>query len=119
MNRPTGIIRTLPSLAEGTPGHDRMTRSFAAMEKGREINIYIAINQKPKIEVLHIYILIGGKIICRMNIAGYEDGDTRECWDSTIRKPKYWAICTGPLVRPPEPILRKGFQGIRYTEDLW
>ena len=45
-------------------------------------------------------------------------GRVHNC-SGTIRQPKVWAICTGPVSRPPEPIKRRGFQGFRYTEDLW
>src|SRR4051812_45272589 len=106
-DRPTGIIRTLPSLEEGSVGHRRMTEAFAKIEKNGDGEIYIALSQMPKIEVLHIYLLISGEIKCRLNIAGYVDGDKRQCWDSSFRKPKYWAICTAPLSRPQEPIKRR------------
>jgi hypothetical protein len=64
-------------------------------------------------------LLIDGEIKVRLNIAGYQPGEARECWDDTIRQPKYWVECTGPVSFPPEPIKRRGFQGFRYTEDLW
>ncbi len=117
--RSTGIIRTLPSLKDDTVGHQRYMNSIKAIERGHDVSIYIALQAIPKIEVLHMYLLIEGKIELRMNIADYVDGDERECWDRSIRKPKYWAVCTGPISRPPEPITRTGFQGFRYTEDLW
>ena len=64
-------------------------------------------------------LIVDSEIQLRLNIAGYEPGDSRKCWDETIRRPKFWAVCTGPVSRPPERMLRRGFQGIRYTEDLW
>jgi hypothetical protein len=117
--RPTGIIRTLPSLEPGHVGRKRYEDSIEMLEKGRIEAIYIALEAIPKIEVLHMYLLIEGKIEVRLNIAGYVDGDERECWDEEIRRPKYWAVCTGPVSRPPEPVARRGFQGFRYTTDLW
>lgn len=118
--RPTGIIRTLPSLyGEESVGAKRYATSIKAVERGRIEAIYIALQCIPRIEVLHMYLIVDGQIQVRLNIAGYEPGDSRECWDRTIRKPKVWAVCTGPVSRPPEQILRRGFQGIRYTEDLW
>lgn len=120
IERPTGIIRTLPSLyGNASVGAKRYQRSVALLEAGQIPAIYIALQCMPRHDVLHLYLLIEGEIQLRMNIAGYEPGDARECWDKTIRKPKYWAICTGPVSRPPEPMKRRGFQGIRYTEDLW
>lgn len=118
--RPTGIIRTLPSLyGDESVGAKRYKQSVQLLDRGRLPAIYIALQCMPKIDVLHMYLIVDGEIDVRLNIAGYEPGDSRECWDRTIRKPKVWAVCTGPVSRPPEKMLRRGFQGIRYTEDLW
>ena len=120
-DRPTGIIRTLPSLYQDAEniGRRRYEASIQGLERGLIPAVYIALSQMPQAEVLHMYLLIEGEIKVRLNIAGYEPGSTKECWDETIRQPKYWAVCTGPVSRPEEPIKRRGFQGFRYTEDLW
>ncbi|MCI0564017.1 MAG: hypothetical protein MN733_36540 [Nitrososphaera sp.] len=89
------------------------------MEKGKIESVYIALPGKPKVEVLYLYLLINGIIHVRMNIAGYEDGYKAVCWDKSIMQPKAWAVCTGPVVRPRREIHMKGFQGFRYTEELW
>lgn len=130
--RPTGIIRTLPSLygqraafgasinsRDESIGAKRYRAAIKELEKNDEAVIAIALQCMPKIEVLHMYLIVDGEITVRLNIAGYEPGDARECWDRTIRKPKVWAVCTGPVSRPPVQMLRRGFQGIRYTEELW
>lgn len=118
--RPTGIIRTLPSLyGDASVGAKRYRTSIEGLERGLIPAIYIALQCVPRLDVLHMYLLIDGQIVVRLNIAGYEPGDARECWDETIRKPKVWAQCTGPVSRPPEPVFRRGFQGIRYTTELW
>ena len=120
MSRPTGIIRTLPTLYGDTSvGARRYQKSIRWLEKGILSQIHIALQCIPKTEVLHIYLLISGQVDVRLNIADYLPGDERECWDTTIRKPKFWAVCTGPVSRPPEPVKMRGFQGIRYTEGLW
>lgn len=120
-DRPTGIIRTLPSLYQDAAnvGHRKYTRAIRALERGEIDAIYIALAAVPKVDVLHAYLLIEGQIQVRLNIASYEPGDARACWDNTIRRPKVWAVCTGPVSRPPEPMKRRGFQGFRYTGDLW
>lgn len=118
--RPTGIIRTLPSLyGDESVGARRYHESIELLESGRLPAIYIALQCVPRIDVLHIYLLIDGEIRVRLNIADYLPGDARKCWDESIRSPKIWAECTAPVSRPPEPIQRRGFQGIRYTEELW
>lgn len=126
--RPTGIIRTLPSLAEGTIGHKKMKLSFSLLEHGTNPghHVLIALSSVPTKEVLHIYLLIAGEIRYRLNIAEYISGDADyfqahpvKCWDGSYRRPRVWAVCTAPLSRPPEPIKMRGFQGYRYTTDLW
>jgi hypothetical protein len=84
--RPTGIIRTLPSLGPDQIGKKRYEASIKALEAGHDLVIYIALSAIPKVEILHMYLLIEGEIKVRLNIAGYEPGDARECWDRTIRQ---------------------------------
>lgn len=130
--RPTGIIRTLPSLyapraafgasansRELSIGAKRYRQSMKLLEAGKLDAIYIALQAMPKYDVLHIYLLVDGEIDVRLNIAGYEPSEARKCWDESIRNPKYWVACTPPVSRPPEKMLRRGFQGFRYTEELW
>jgi len=120
--RPTGIIRTLPSLyGNESIGAKRYRRSIGLLEAGGIEAIYIALSAKPTVDVLHMYLLVEGQIQVRLNIAGYIPGEEAEirCWDDTIRTPRFWAICTGPVSRPETPIKRRGFQGFRYTQELW
>jgi len=119
--RPTGIIRTLPSLYndDGNVGYQRYTRAIDELERGVIDVIYIALAAMPKVDVIHMYLLIEGEIRVRLNIVEYAPGTAEICWDSTIRQPKYWALCAGPVVRPLEPMPHRGFQGFRYTEELW
>lgn len=117
--RPTGIIRTLPTMQPGNAGRENYEASMKGLESGELDGFYIALSQLPKVDVLHMYLLVDGEIRVRLNIAGFEQGVARECWDEVVRQPKYWAICTGPVSRPEEPIKRRGFQGFRYTTELW
>lgn len=120
-SRPTGIIRTLPSLyaEDKEAGNENYKRSLKLLEQEKIPAIYIALSQIPKIEIVHLYLLIDGEINVRFNVAGYEPGDSRKCWDETIRQPKIWVVCAAPVSRPLEPIKMRGFQGFRYTEELW
>lgn len=131
--RPTGIIRTLPwygsedtkhTETEKGKAYKRMMRSFKIMEKeGTAITqVYIALAQRPTIEVLHCYLLIGNIVRVRANISEYLSGDQIgevECWDDSTRDAKWWAVLTAPVSWPPEEITMRGFRGFRYTEDLW
>jgi hypothetical protein len=118
---PTGIVRTLPSLYADpkSDGHRQYRATRSRMQRDPDATMAIALAQQPKHEVIHIYLVIGGKIDARFTLAGYEPGDSRECWDRTIRQPKVWAICAGIEI-PPREIKFRGFQGIRYViQPLW
>lgn len=75
-------------------------------------------NQPTQKTLMYVYILIAGRIRYRgtyvetigpqtMNFGG------RELFG------KAWVCMTGPLVRAPFRIERKGFQGFRYTKKLF
>lgn len=117
LSRATGIIRTLTS--KDGKGRKNFNRSIADLEAGRIPAVYIAMQAVPKQEVLHLYLIIEGKIELRLNIAAYIAGTSERCWDGETRAPKFWAVCTAPVSRPEAPINKRGFQGFRYTEELW
>ena len=56
--RPTGIIRTLPSLEPGNVGRELYRASIRLMEKGSLDAIYIALPAIPRVEVLHLYLIV-------------------------------------------------------------
>ena len=124
---PTGIIRTLPYGPDDTD--EAMRRAFHKMMNGLErLNrsesayVLIGMQYEPKQDVLHCYLIVEGKIIGRARIAGYQDGEKQgavACWDGSTRKHKVWAILTAPFEPAPRTILRRGFQGFRYTADLF
>ncbi len=127
--RPTGIIRTLPYFGAGESdeagamrnAYRRMAEAFKHLESHDDQPVYIALPQRPAKQVLHCYILVGGKIRVRANIADYADGNNLEfeCWDGTLRAAKWWAVLSAPVSWAPRTIFMRGFQGIRYTGDLW
>ncbi len=128
--RSTGIIRTLPYFGAATTeeqgarqdAYKRMIQSFKDLESGKRDCVYIAFNQMPKQEVLHCYIIVAGRVRVRANIAGWEKGDGEKVtsWDGhDLSDSKYWCILSAPVSWPPEPILRRGFQGHRYCGNLW
>lgn len=115
---PTGIIRTIPTLADNGPSRDQYLRSLEALKNGRIEAVQFALGTKPKYELLHLYILSAGRIIIRFNLVGYNEGEPLKCWDGQIRKPACWAACVDP-VEPPRLISMRGFRGFRYTHSLW
>lgn len=117
LKRATGIIRTLTS--KDGKGRSEFNQAIAALEKGKIEAVNIAMQAVPKQEVLHLYLVIEGNVELRLNIAEYLPGTSERCWDGETRAPKFWAVCTGPVSRPEVPIKQRGFQGFRYTEELW
>jgi hypothetical protein len=135
--RPTGVIRTLPYFGAAVTGGEmrdsskreamrrayrRMMRALRNLERNPEAYVYVAFPQKPTQEVLDCYLLVGGAIRVRARIGSWEPGDqigTVNCWDDSARDAKWWAVLTAPVSFPDEPVKRRGFQGFRYTEELW
>jgi hypothetical protein len=120
MDRPTGIIRTLPTIYADSEhlAMQRMERSIDRMMRGLKETIHIFLDQKPTLDVLYLYILVNGTIRYRFKIVEYMPGDRAVSWDGQKRSPKWMAVVTDP-VKPPHEIKMRGFQGFRYTEELW
>jgi len=129
-DRPTGVVRTLPYYGAGNTSeakakrnaYRRMMKSFKRMERGADETVRIAFSQMPTKEVLHCYILVDGKIRVRANISHWEPGTGEQVnsFDGRdLSGASFWAILTAPVSWPPEEIECRGFQGLRYTEDLW
>lgn len=144
--RPTGVIRTLPYFGATVKGgsiddgervqamakaYRRMVVALRNLAKNPEAYVYVAFTQKPTQEVLDCYLLIGGKIRVRARIGAWVEGSevgTVNCWDDSARDAKWWAVLTAPVsfAQPPLPAVevkackgQSGFQGFRYTEELW
>jgi len=133
--RPTGIIRTLPWYSDRhravdgkdfdtkkRKAFDRMMHRFKLMEKSDSTSIIVSLAQRPIQEVLHCYIIIGNVVRVRATISRFIPGEeqaTVKCWDGSERYSKWWVELTAPVSWPPEEIRRRGFQGFRYTTDLW
>ena len=81
---------------------------------------YMRQGARPKIDVLYVYLCIGGKIRFRTQFAGTTRGDMTFS-DGKQMFAKVWVMLVGPLVRPrrgDEPTM-KGFRGFRYTHKLF
>lgn len=77
---------------------------------------------KPKHDILYVYIIILGKVRYRAQFGGY--GRTAMAYlhpeDSEMSEiPWPHLILGGPLVKAPEDIEFKGFQGFRYCSKLF
>lgn len=73
----------------------------------------------PKINVIHFYLLIDGRIRFRANISQITGEEIITFADGRTIHGKAWAEVTGPVIRAPRRIEMKGFRGFRYTEELF
>lgn len=100
--------------------YQKMIAGLERLNRFDSAHVVIGMSQKPKIEVLYFYILAEGRIVGRAHIASYEENMPEvHCWDNSTRVHKFWALLTAPYEPAPELIRMRGFQGFRYTQDLW
>jgi hypothetical protein len=81
---------------------------------------YQKCKNKPKADVLYVYIIYGNRLRYRCQFVSYEKGET-VLYDGNGAKPVDWGRVgmTGPMVRCPFNRKLKGFQGFRYTTKLF
>ena len=122
--KPDGIIVTIPMIVvEENGGEKILERYFEQMNFHDDWYWSQGLGQSPKYEVLYLYLLWNGLIRYRLNISHSEVG-TREFKDfknggfRSINK-KHWFICTAPVIKAPKDFIKKGFQGFRYTQELF
>jgi hypothetical protein len=88
----------------------------------REAEFFMSLAGKPRYDVLHCYLLIAGLLRFRLNIAAIVEGGTMTFRDRPIPQTwtaRYWMILTAPVAEPKERMLMRGFQGFRYTDELF
>jgi hypothetical protein len=120
MNQPPiAIAITIPSLTKkGSASMRGNQRSLAYLKAGEIEAIRFSIGRQPKHDILHLYIVRSSKVVVRLTIAGYADGEACKCWDGKVRS-AFWVVCVDPS-EPREPVDYPGFRGFRYIyEPLW
>lgn len=123
IEQPTGIIKCLPaSWLKEKGGEAYLTRTFDENIAKRGGTFWMSFSTIPKLDVLHCYLLIAGRIRYRLNIVSREPGSTMRFTDQKPTKlwtAKHWVVLGAPVVKPPEEMPMRGFQGFRYTGGLW
>lgn len=123
---PEGIIVTIGAKMIGEHGYRHWLRNFLeAMDKsgnGEDWFYWLRQGNQPKADasLQYVYLCIGGKIRFRCYYAG-SVGHAEKQFENHDH-PMYgkaWVLVSGPVARPLHPIIRKGFQGFRYTEKLF
>jgi hypothetical protein len=120
MNKPVGIIKTMPeSWVEALPkGIEGWEKDFMVKCNTRE-GYYWRFNLSgmPRHEVLYFYILFRKAIRYRANIIQYDGADEIKCYTGEVRSGKIWVCVGAPVIKLKEPVPMTGFQGFRYTTE--
>ena len=117
MERPDGIIITISRKYLNERGRLAWMRDFMKAMDNDGCSYWMRLGNRPKHEVLYIYLILGNKIRYRMNFVMYEKGGVFHTADGRDITAKNWLVGTGPLVLGN--VKMKGFQGFRYTQIIF
>jgi hypothetical protein len=121
---PDGIIITVSQSMIGPNGYRHWLRNFLEAMADTEDDRFYWFRQgnRPKDDrsLRFVYLCIGGKIRYRVFYAGSE-GERTMKFDNREDElhGKAWILTAGPVVRAPRVIKRQGFQGFRYTQEIF
>ena len=118
IEQPEGIIVTI-SNSMLKKGYRHWLKNFLNAMEQDDMTYWVKVGNKPKHDILYVYLLIGGKIRFRTNFVMAEGAMEKEFDNGDTMFSKAWIIITGKVTRPTTPIPMKGFQGFRYTQKLF
>ena len=102
-------------------GKDAFDKVMDFVSQGRCL-WHQTISNIPKQNVEFVYLVIHGKIALRLTIHEYMKNTSLTFKDGGVDRSfgnKNWVVLTGPVEKAPREMIRKGFQGFRYTEFLF
>jgi hypothetical protein len=121
-DKPEALIITWSKqmLTEGGSTLLGFMRVFEALNETEQC-WYQKMRNKPKHDVLYCYIIIGGRIMYRANVSHYETGPAEIMKPNQLVSQINWnrLVLTAPIVKAPHKIEMRGFQGFRYTNELF
>ena len=118
--QPVGIIKTMPIQWLGKERtFTEWENSLLNMNYRQDYYWTFNLPGKPKYEVIYFYLNYNGAIRFRMNIIGYEGAKTIKCFSGEHIFGKCWIQVGAPVIKLKEPVPMKGFQGFRYTKDIY
>lgn len=123
---PEAILLTLPvaffqdrgmTCAEFQPYFERLMRHPDNLWNFKLTNL-------PTHDVAWVYLVFDGHVQYRLNLVQYERGTTKAFNDAPDKQVMVfdkcnWVILTGPPVKAPFEIPMRGFQGFRYSKQLF
>ncbi|TAK51471.1 MAG: hypothetical protein EPO24_15905 [Bacteroidetes bacterium] len=101
-------------------GYDNFIRQFVTYPNRFSNSFWNhALPNKPKLDVAYCYALWDGEIRYRANIAAFEEAQAKTFRDGRTIYGGAWMLLSAPVIKAPERIEMKGFQGFRYCEELF
>lgn len=101
-------------------GYRNWLRNFLYAMSQEDWTYWMRQGSQPKVKrLLYVYLVIGGKIRFRTNFVMSEGTGWKQFSDGRKMYGKAWITLCGPVTRPIVPIQMKGFQGFRYTKELF
>jgi hypothetical protein len=117
---PIGIIKTMPiKWLNESHSIEHWERSMLKMNHCEGHYWIYNLTGKPKYDVLYFYLLYDRAIRFRMNIIGYEGPEKIKCYSGEVRYGRCWIQVAAPVIKLKEPVPMKGFQGFRYTTEIY
>lgn len=122
--QPEGIVVTFgKEMIEQQGGLKCFLKSFENTMKDPDEDRYWMhkCKNKPVHDVTYIYIIVHGRIYYRCQFGGHFHFDTIGYSADGKQKVIDWPgiVITGPMIKAPIKIKRKGFQGFRYCTKLF
>ena len=121
--RPEAIIITwsVAMLTEGNNTLRQFMKAFEALNEPEAGAWFQKMRNKPRHVPLYCFIVVGGRILYRANISHYETGRALIIKPNGLKQTIDWPrlVLTGPIVKAPEKIPMRGFQGFRYSNQLF
>ena len=125
MNRlemPEALIITVSQAQLKERGLRNWVRNFYEAMNAPDDNPHVycfRVGSRPRHEVQSVYICIMGRIAYKCNFVEYRGSGTIRFDDGRELYGHTWIICSAPMIKAPYKIPRKGFQGFRYTDELF
>ena len=119
MEKPDGIVITISQKYLKERGIKNWLTDFFNAMNNENWTYWMRLGNRPKQEVLYIYLIMFNKVKFRFNFVMYENGGEFKTSDGRTITANTFLIGCGPLVKATKTIYRKGFQGFRYTEFIF
>lgn len=123
---PDGIMLTLPIafFEDRNWDYDGFTKMFQKFMAADDSIWNFRLTNLPKHDIAWVYLVFDKKVQFRVNFVQYERNVSKCFKDGPNKKVRdfpnaNWVILCGPAVRPPHEWPQKGFQGFRYTTQLF